>query len=492
MSSQVLEEISSEKAAKGKKLSLPFILNGKAIKPEEDSELRVEVPGGTVVFPSRTQFETNFDSSKGELERTPTQEIIGFLHRVGRMWENDEYVRRRIFIRQIREFAGYSEQMAVAEADLIAATLRGSTRLWDTLQIELGDRFVLDSWIRKEDCEVRAFPKGLVVHILAGNAPIAGVLSILRSILTKNRTLAKTASGDPITATQLGLSFLDLDPNHPVSRSFQTVYWPSDSTFGASILQKADTVCVWGGNEALAWTHRNTPPGIEIVSFGPKQSFCVVKTDGIDLGTAARLVAHDISMYDQQACFSTQNVFVLGDHLSFAKALSTELERYDRVLSPPERSMDQRAGVVLSRVHHEFLGATVSFGNSDSWQVIVSEPRNNLRHPGCRTAFVFKIASPDQLLPMIDSSIQTIAVYPSGILDNERDEIGRSGISRIVEAGSSGIYRLGATHDGMYPMTRFVRFVSTEFPSSFHPKGMTIPLDMSKIIEHRQFRDLFV
>ncbi|PJZ70581.1 long-chain-fatty-acyl-CoA reductase [Leptospira perolatii] len=449
--------------------------------------------GGEVSFPNPEILTSLLESLHNPLIEVSTQDIIGFLHRLGKMWENDEYIRRRVYIRQMCDFVGYSEQMAVAEADLIAATLRGSTRLWDTLQVELGDRSILDTWIKREDCEVKAFPKGTVTHILSGNAPVAAVLSILRSLLTKNQTIAKVASGDPITPTQFALSFLDLDAKHPLSRSLHTAYWPSDSEIGVSIVGNTDAVCVWGGAEAVRWTYKNVKPGSEILTFGPKRSFSLIGGSGQkDLKNAARLVAHDVSMYDQQACFSTQHIFVLGDQFEFATELGSALDRNQKILSAPKRTVDQAADVSLSKIHHEFFGGKILYSEDHSWQVILSSPGKTYRHPGARTAFVHKIDSIEQVLSFVDSSVQTVAVYPMEIVKHFRDSLGRLGISRVVECGSSGMYRLGASHDGMYPLARLVRFVSMEAPSEVYPKGMTIPMDMSKIIEHRQFRDLFV
>ncbi|WP_230457495.1 acyl-CoA reductase [Leptospira santarosai] len=478
--------------AKEKNVKLPFVIHGKAIKPESDNEQFIASNSGNIIFPKYETFRENFRKGKNPLAETSVQDIIGFLFRVGKLWENEEYIRRRMYIKQMCEYLGYSEKMAITEADFIGSSLRGGSRLWDTLDVELGNRHILDSWIKIEDSEVKAFPKGLMTHVLSGNAPIAVLLSILRSILTKNQTVVKVASGDPITPTHIAQSFLDVDNSHPVSQSIHTVYWPPNSSDGADFLRLSDGICVWGGAEALKWVHKNTAPGIEIISFGPKRSLSIIQTDNVDLEIAARLVAHDICMYDQEACFSTQNVFVLGDVKTFSNKLAEALVRYDKILPSPQRTIDETAKVLLSRLHNDFLGNEISASPENAWQVISSDPTDNIRHPGSRTAFVHSIASVSEIYKYVDSSVQTVAVYPWNFMKEFREELAKLGISRIVECGSSGVYRLGATHDGMYPITRFVRYVSMEAPSEVYPKGMTIPMNMSKIIEYRQFRDLFI
>ncbi|MFH4268025.1 acyl-CoA reductase, partial [Acinetobacter baumannii] len=92
-----------------------------------------------------------------------------------------------------------------------------------------------------DESYVRAFPKGKSVHLLAGNVPLSGIMSILRAILTKNQCIIKTSSTDPFTANALALSFIDVDPNHPITRSLSVIYWPhqGDTSLAKEIMRHA-------------------------------------------------------------------------------------------------------------------------------------------------------------------------------------------------------------------------------------------------------------
>src|SRR6185295_13704113 len=101
---------------------------------------------GSAVLPALTEavLAQVLASPKHELACLPMQEIIGFLNRIGRLWQNKEYPRRRLFIRQACQHLGYSEKVAEVEADWIASLLRSHSRCWDQLEAELGSRFLLD------------------------------------------------------------------------------------------------------------------------------------------------------------------------------------------------------------------------------------------------------------------------------------------------------------------------------------------------------------
>jgi len=443
------------------------------------------------VVPRFTEMMASNLLAADTLTDVPVQDIIGFIHRVGIQWSNEEYARRRLYIRQLQEIVGFSEEMAIAEADLIAAALRGMQRLYDSLDLELGSHRVVDEWVPRGECSVRAFPRGVFVHLLPGNVPVSAVVSMLRSLVTKNATILKFPSRDPVTCTSLALSFLDADPEHPVSRALSVVYWPKGDPRGTQLVRQADGVCVWGGGEALEWAQATAGPEAELVRFGPKQSCSVVElADGADPLSPARRVAHDVCMYDQNACFSTSRVFVAGDREQFVEKLAAELEHYDEILPPGRREADAEAHVSALRLHHHVLGNRIHL--SDNWTIIECGPAEATTHPGRRTVFVHPVESVREVAEWMDDTVQTVAVFPWERQREIRDLVARRGVSRVVETGMSGILRLGTTHDGIDPAPRFVRMASVEAGRARHSKGMAIPIDTTEMVEDRQFRDLVV
>jgi long-chain-fatty-acyl-CoA reductase len=190
---------------------VPFVLGGRRIESTSGANVVVQTPSGEVCFPA---FEESALLEIDCFERqmladVPLQEILSFLNRVGKHWKSEEYSRRRIYIRQLQELLGYSPQAAAAEADRIGILLTAHARMYDIVAAELGSRFILDEWIAREEAWVRAFPRGLSVHVLPGNVPLSGVISMVRALVTKNVCIAKlsrrrsSAPGHPCNERRL-------------------------------------------------------------------------------------------------------------------------------------------------------------------------------------------------------------------------------------------------------------------------------------------------
>src|SRR5262249_47225798 len=157
---------------------------------------------------------------------------------------------------------------------------------------------------------VRAQPKGRVLHVLVGNVPLAGLFTLVRSVLTKNVTVAKLPSRDMVSSLFFALGFRDVDPAHPITRSISAVYWPGGSELEQTFIDAADLVCAWGQKEAMESIKRKLRCGTDFLEFGPKRSLLLVGQPIEDVDDVAMRAAYDVSVYDQEACFSAQRVFV--------------------------------------------------------------------------------------------------------------------------------------------------------------------------------------
>jgi len=82
---------------------------------------------------------------------------------------------------------------------------------------------------------VRAYPPR-IVHIIAGNAPLAAALTIAWSALTKGVHLLKLPSNDLFTATMLLRAIASVAPGHPTARSFPR-------PIGAAAMRRSRACC---------------------------------------------------------------------------------------------------------------------------------------------------------------------------------------------------------------------------------------------------------
>src|SRR5262249_40199827 len=125
---------------------------------------------------------------------------------------------------------------------------------------------------------VRAFPPRLV-HLLAGNSPIVSAMTVVWTALLKGVALMKMPSNDPCTAVAVLRSMADVDPAHPVVRSFSAVYWRGGDTAVESALLRSqyfDKLVAWGGDAALRHAKQYIGPGLELVAFDPKTSISFI------------------------------------------------------------------------------------------------------------------------------------------------------------------------------------------------------------------------
>jgi long-chain-fatty-acyl-CoA reductase len=468
----------------------PLMIWGRRVTPNRVVE--VTGTGGGIVRQGTIDdvlVEELVSVDRNALASTPTQDIIAFLARCGALWKSDEYARRRLYTRQLCQVMGYSPEMAEAEADMIASLLSAHWRLHDVLGAELPDRHVMDRWVPSEDCELRAFPRGLVVHLLPGNVPISSVVSLLRAVLTRNMSVAKVAGGDPVTALALALSFLDVDAEHPVARSLSVVYWPKDDPLGARVVGAADAVCVWGGEPAIRWAQQHAAPEAARLVFGPKRSLAMVGREA-DVEQAATGLAHDVCVYEQRACFSIHQVFVEEPVGPFVEALHRALTRYESILPRSAFSTDELAAASLERLAHEFMGSDVR--SAGTWTTIACSPDRVRALSGVRTVFVHPVRDLAETSEWVDADVQTVAAAPWHVLLPMRDDLARRGAARFVELGLSNLFRLGGTHDALQPLAGLVRLVATESPSGAHGKGMILPLDQTSLLENRRMKDLIL
>jgi long-chain-fatty-acyl-CoA reductase len=431
------------------------------------------------------------EAAPNPLSEVPLQEIIAFLNRAGRNWRNKGYTRRSLYLTHLQTYLGYSREAAEAETDRIASLLTSHSRAYDLVATELGNRYMVDEWVRAEDSWVRALPRGLTMHLLPGNVPIAIVLSLVRGLLTKNRCIAKLPSGDLFTALAFAASLSDVDGDHPVARALSVLYWEHDNSEARLVAGAADAICAWGGADAVGWAHRWARPDTSFACFGPKRSLAIIGKTA-DLASAARGVAHDVSIYDQRACFSTQRVFVEGKAARFRLLLEEELDKHAKLLPPTKATDDEACAVMMTRLEELYLGSKVRHPASANWTVVEAKPRNSPDHPLGRTVYVHSVGALTDAYEYIDSDVQTVAAAPWGVLGEHRDALARRGVSRFTEVGMSNMFRVGSTHDGINPLRSLVRIVCQDAPAAVHGKGMLRRIDQTDYLQAGDLRELVV
>lgn len=362
----------------------------------------------------------------------------------------------------------------IDQAVKIAADYLNKEMLLEYAQVNLGDARLLDEWVPRTDGTgrrsfTRAFPPRLL-HVLPGNSPVVSVQSIAFGAMVKAVNLFKMGSSDPFMAVAILRSMLDVDPNHAVPRSMSAVYWRGgDEAVERSIFrpQYFDKIVAWGGGDAINNVIKYLMPGLQLVSFDPKTSISMIgveayETDEI-LDDVAKCAADDVGIINQEACVSSRVLFVEGNREQvdkFCDRLQQKLEARNAISGKaPPLPRNLADEVESMRFMDDDFGV---WGVGDGSGLVIRSETPVDFHPINKTANVVPVKELKDALKYINVATQTVGVYPPARQVELRDGLASGGAQRIVRLGEAGGQSIGAPHDAMYILHRFVHWIVHE------------------------------
>lgn len=458
-------------------LNLPIVVCGErrdsgahgTVRVEYESGLTVEIPQ-----PGPDDIESIIKATNEELRALPVDDILIFLDEVGKRWANPEYPLRKQAQEYVTKVTGYNPRIVGYDFFVVAAGL-SRAKMYDFIAADIGDPYMLDEWRPAQACWRRVVPRGRVLHVMVGNVPMAALFTIARSIVSKNLTVAKLPRRDLVTSLFFALACLDVDPDHPVSRSLSVLYWEAGSPVEDALAAASDVVCVWGQRESVDAVKKRLVYGQQFLEFGPRRSFHLIGRDTSDWEYIGMKAAYDMSVYDQEACFSPQIAFVETPVEPFIDALVPWLDHYVGALPRGVYSPDVKAHVAQRRSEAEMAGWRVVSGADANWTIIQPPgPCHVQEHPLSRTLYVFPVNDLAEALPWLSTTdIQTCTLHPFDRLHTLGNALVEHGVERIVDTGRAGRPRPGFTHDGFLPLAHMVRWVSAERPMDFKYRFVT-------------------
>jgi hypothetical protein len=363
----------------------------------------------------------------------------------------------------------------VIEAQVrMAAEFLNKGFLLEYAQANLGDVRLLDEWVPRVDGAgrrsfTRAFPPRLI-HVLPGNAPVVSVQSIAFGAMVKAVNLFKMGSSDPFMAVAILRTMLDVDPTHPVPRSMSAVYWRGgDEAVESAIYrpQYFDKIVAWGGGDAINNVIKYLMPGLQLVSFDPKTSISMIGREAFEsdavLDKVAERAAHDVGMLNQEACVCSRVLFVEGERAEvdrFCQRLQRKLADRDALTGKaPPLPRELAEEVETCRMMDEDFGV---WGVGDGSGLVVRSDEPVDFHPINKTANVVPVARLEDALKWVNVATQTVGVYPPKRQVDLRNGLASGGAQRIVRLGDAGGQSIGAPHDAMYILHRFVHWIVHE------------------------------
>ena len=459
-------------------IKLPLVVCGERKEPTDSNYIALKYKTGIEVhIPAleSADIEKMKTSTNEELRSLHIDDIAIFLNDLGKLWLDDNFKYRKMAINYARKAIQYVGPSIYYDLGLLSSAMRRG-KIYDMLESEIGNPYYMDEWIPKQTVYLHAEPRGKVVHVIVGNIPMAGLFSILRSVMTKNVTIAKLPKRDIMTSLLFALSFIELDSSHPITKSISAVYWEAGSAVEDEMLSTADVVCAWGRQASIESVKRKIPYGTEFIEFGPKRSIHLIGSDTSDYEYVAMKAAYDISIYDQEACFSPQETYFEGDPGQYIRHLQVWLDKSLRRIPKGPISEDMKAHINLVRSEAKFRGWQVYAPNHLGWTIIVTDkPCVIENHPLSRTIYIHPVQNLCEAFLFITKDTQTAAVHPPERAKELADGLVERGVARIAEVGRAGRPRPGFTHDGIHPMERLIRWVTIERGIRFKYKYWGLP-----------------
>lgn len=312
----------------------------------------------------------------------------------------------------------------------------------------------------------RLEPLGTLFHIAAGNVDALPAYSVIEGLLSGNVNILKLPSDDGGLTVELLSRLVQAEPSLK-NRIFVFDFPSSDTAELEKMSAQADAVVVWGGDEAVRAVRRLASPDTAIIEWGHKLSFCYVS------GEADRAellgVCRNILFTEQLYCSSCQGIFLDTENetelFAFAERFADILEAA-AAETPSEFGERVRAQKTLELRTLELEGGEGRRIIRRKGCAVIAENRAALE-PSLmfRTPWVRPLPRERILKTLIPckNRLQTASLICA---DKDRAELSelliRSGIVRLCAAERMSEAYCCMPHDGIMPLSRYVRIVSEE------------------------------
>lgn len=409
-------------------------------------------------------------SEPGPAFDTPIRDIIDFLVEVGKALDFDKNKLLQEALERSLVFSPLGRRIVETMYRIIPGFFNREAMEFQVAQ-ETGWE-TIDGWAKVTRPNgaisgVRAFPPRLV-HILAGNTPAVAVTTIVRGALTKGVHLLKLPANDLFTASAILRTMAEVDPEHPVTRSFSAVYWKGgDREVESAIMrpQYFDKLVVWGGEGSVRGALQYAGPGFEIVSFDPKVSMSFVGREAYateaSMDDAAERAAIDVSIFNQDACAASRFIYAEGEVeevdrfcAKLAVALNKDRPMSSAVAAPLSAEIQDEVEVLKGLAPYYRV-----FGNMTGAGLVIRSDDPVDFYPTSKTVNVVMVPSLQEAVKHANVATQTVGIYPGERVAELRDSLAAMGVQRLTRLGEVAKGLEGLPHDGFYPIRRFMRWV---------------------------------
>lgn len=432
-----------------------------------------------------SQLPLGSSSKMDDLYQLTFEDILDYLEELGSRLHLDKNP-------YMQEACELSYQTAPATPPIVRSFYQHMPAMFDREHIRRWVDFsigvpYLEGWVEKPIkgtlVAIRAYGSR-ALHIVAGNGPVLGALTLIRGAVTRSDTIIKVPSNDPFTTAAIARTMCDFAPDHPITKHLAVAYWRGGDEVVEQELyqpQHIEKIVAWGGFASVKHVTKYIQPGLELISLDPKRSASIVggealKTDALLRETALR-IACDVGTGNQVACASCRVVYVMcgtdaagieklnrlgqwvyESMMKLPADLSTKPKRYDPLL---------KSHVDALRLNDEWF--KVIGGQQGEGAVIVSqlaEPVDFVEMLADRTVNLVPVDTLEEVLGAVDAYTQTVGVFPDELMPIVRHKAALHGGQRFVSLGYAfnGPGLVGP-QDGIEPVRRMCKWIVCETPT---------------------------
>lgn len=345
------------------------------------------------------------------------------------------------------------------------------------VKVELGASFFdisrTNPPLEQPSVEVRPMPLGTLFHIAAGNMDGLPVFSVAEGLLTGNVNILKLPQADNGLSIQFFMKLIDIEPK---LKDFIYVFDTPSSDFEAMIKMGmlADGIVTWGGDDSIRAVRKFARPGTKLIEWGHKLGFAYISGYENKHQELTGLAEH-IFITKQLLCNSCQTIYLDTDSMEKVTDFCREFLPYMEAasLKYSSHTIGSQAEMTLRRytdvVNYIITGERTS-GERITYQgkgcSLIACPESGLELSFMFGNCLVKPLPKEKLLGELRKKkeyLQTAGlICPSDQRDELIEILARSGVVRIMRAGSMSESFFGEAHDGEYPLRRYVRIVNVE------------------------------
>ncbi len=403
----------------------------------------------------------------------PVAEILRSIDQTISRWLEPTSPERQEAEHRLPSTTGMSVQMLRHVLPLVFCEYTGE-KLEKLCALELGTKNALDSFVPMTSGQRKAVGPSLIVNILAGNIPGAGLDSVLYSLLVKSATLVKASSVENILPEIFIRSLRKVDP--VLGSNVAVTTWAGgNQKLEERIFQRADLIVASGSVHSLSAIRKITTQ--KLIGYGHKVSFSLIaQTKMAQVEELARKTAYDIALFDQKGCLSPQVVYVVeGGYVTprtFAECLAERLRAWEFLLPRGTAPVTTNVQIRNAREEAEWkmlAGGDIALHASDKgldWTVIYDNDPTFVPSETYRTIRVKPLSTVFQLREILirwKPYLESVGLAAAGEeFATIADFLGAMGVSRICPLGKMQTPPIAWRHGGMPRLGDFVRWVGME------------------------------